>query len=272
MRKYKAKLIRIGRIAGIFYKSKNLSKTLVIYGLGAPVIPDMGLLQDAPVIMDFDVDLLVPDYIGYGRSDGVFTPLNCINTFLNLYQKLTKGCLGINYYENLKIELKYERIIFIGRSFGGTYVPLLPRYNPKITELGIIYPAVDNKSSGDIKGEESNEDFMRAMKFDGYHYLYRGISSKIWKKHLVNQDGLSPMDNIEFTSKAKLFIAHGEKDTCINFTKSVVYYNKILDMFPEKKEQFKLNLYPNSGHTFETSNPACRDFLNWLRIDKHCGQ
>lgn len=269
MRDYQSELIRIGGIAGMLYASSKPRKTLVIYGLGAPVLPDSGNLPDAPAIMNFDVDLFVPDYIGYGRSDGIFSPVNSIKTFLNLYKAIIKGGYGINHYENQKIELNYKRIIFIGRSFGGTYLPLLPKYNPKIKELGIIYPAVDNKSSGSMPPEESNEDFMRAMRQDGYRHLYRGILSKVWEKHLENKDGLSPMDNIQFLKDVKLFIGHGKKDECINYKKSVTYFDKILQTFPDRKQQYKLSLYPNSGHNYKTSNPASRDFLTWLGVARY---
>lgn len=252
----------------MFYSSGRKTDALVIYGLGAPVVPDSGNLPDAPIILNFDTDLLVPDYIGYGRSGGRFTPKNCIRTFLLLYEQLTNGCIAHNYYENIQIKLKYKRIIFIGRSFGGTYLPLLPRFNNKIGELGIIYPAVDNKSCGSIEGEESNEDFMRSMREDGYHYLYRGILNPIWSKHLINEDGLSPMDNIPYLSDARLFIGHGKEDRVIHFSKSVNYFEKIKGFFPDRLAQFKLNLYPETGHTFETSNPACQDLLKWLNVKK----
>lgn len=238
----------------------------VVYGLGAPVVPDSGNLPDAPYILKYPVDLFVPDYIGYGRSGGVFTPKNCIKTFLLLHKWLKKGCLGINHYENLKLGLKYKRIIFIGRSFGGTYVPLLPRYNPEIQELGLIYPAVDNASCGSVSGEETNEDFMRAMKSDGYRYLYRGIHSPDWTKHLNNEDGLSPMDNIKHLKKAKLFIGHGKQDKCIHYSKSQIYYRKILQSFPDKNDRFVFKLYPDSGHEPKTSNKATVDFLKWLKL------
>lgn len=268
MNKYQTKLIRINSISGILYWRKKNSRNLVVYGLGAPILPDSGNLPDAPVIMDYDTDLFVPDYLGYGRSDGFCTPRNCIKTFLDLYDWFKNGCTGFNYYENYQLRLRYPRVVFIGRSFGGSYVPLLPRFNKEIKELCLVYPAVDNESCGSILGEESNEDFMRAMKKDGYRYFYRGIMSPVWKKHLKNEDGLSPMDNINYLKNARLFIGHGKNDQCIHYSKSVIYYQKILAHFPERKNQFVLKLYSGSGHEPKTSNRAARDFLNWLKFRK----
>ena len=98
MRNINAELIKIGRVSGMFYHGKSRVRTLLVYGLGAPVVPDNGLLPEADVVMKYQADLFVPDYIGYGRSDGKFTPMGCINTFLNLYEGFAKGCVGKNYY------------------------------------------------------------------------------------------------------------------------------------------------------------------------------
>jgi len=235
---YTTQFLKINQIGGVHYTRRKLSDTLVIYGIGAPITPDNGNLPDAEIIGRYSVDIFVPDYIGYGRSDGIFTPKNCIKTFLYLYDWFSVGCVGRNAYLDTKIRLKYKRIIIIGRSLGGTYVPLLPRFNNEINELAIFYPVVDSKSCGSVKGEETNADFLRSMKEDGYHHLYRGILEKNWLKHLENEDDLSPMDNIAYLEKAKLFVAHGKKDECINFSKSLIYFQKIVQKFPNKKNQF----------------------------------
>jgi hypothetical protein len=261
-------LISIDGISGMYYQQSSHPTTIVIYGLGAPVVPDSGTLFEAQSILKYQTDLLVPDYIGYGRSDGTCTPDNCIQTFLQLDEQLTQGCRGRNFYLNTEVQLKYSTIIYIGRSFGGTYVPLLPRYNPSITQLGIIFPAVDNASCGSIEGEESNEDFMRAMLEGGYKYLYRGIDQPVWQDHLQNADGLSPMDNIEHLAATRLFIAHGKQDACINYTKSEKYYQKILATLPDQADQFKLKIYENGGHNSQTASEACEDILNWFQIPK----
>lgn len=261
---YTFKFLKIGNIGGNLYYTKKRSDAVIIYGIGAPISPDSGNLPDAPIILDKGVEIFVPDYIGYGRSDGVFTPRNCIKTFLELYDKLTDGCVGINFYSMEKVKLKYKRVLVVGRSLGGAYVPLLPRFNKEIKEMAILCPTVDQKAQGEHKGEESNEDFLRSMKKDGYYHLYRGILSKVWEKHLENEDGLSPMDNIKYLKEAKLFIGHGKKDKCIHYSKSVKYFEKIKSKFPDRKSQFVLKLYPTGDHGSSTTNPAIKDFIDWI--------
>lgn len=259
-------LLKIGQIVGMHYSTKMYSDTLIIYAIGAPIPPDSGTLPDAPFLLRFGTDIFVPDYLGFSRSDGKFTPKNCINTFLLLFKAFKKGCLAKNAYEKLTIKLKYKRIIFIGRSFGGTFIPLLPRFNPGIKEIAIFAPVVDSKSCGSIKGEETNEDFLKSMKYDGYKHLYRGILDKVWIDNLENKDGLSPMDNVRYLENTKLFIAHGKRDKCVHYSKSKKYYEKILEVFPKRKKQFKLKLYSKGKHDFTTTNKASRDFLKWLNL------
>lgn len=261
-----AELLRINGIAGMHYGCGKPTETIVIYGIGAPIVPDNGSLPDSPFILERNIDIFVPDYIGYGRSDGDFTPQNCIRTFTQLFENFRQGSEGKNYYEGLTTPLKYNRIIFIGRSFGGTYVPILPRFNPEIKELALFYPVVDSKHCGRVSGEETNVRFLGSMLEDGFYHLYRGILNPIWRAHLENEDDLSPMDNMGHLKNAKLFIAHGMKDTVVDYSHSVEYFNKLVEKYPNQKDRLRLNLYADGEHNKSTSNRAVQDLLDWLGI------
>jgi hypothetical protein len=262
----KSQLYKFKKIAGMYYPCSHPVRQIVVYGIGAPLPPDNGTLPGADIINRAGFDLFVPDYLGYGRSDGVFTPKNCIKTFLNLYDYFTTGCVGKNTLLNKTRRFKYRRVVFVGRSFGGTYVPLLPRFNPLITELILIFPVVDSASCGSVPGEETNRRFLESMKKDGYHHLYRGILASQWGRHLENLDDLSPMSNIRHLSRVKMFIGHGKQDRCVSFTKSLHYGKLITKMFP--KGQFKYKFYPLGGHDPFTAQKSIRDGLNWLNSKK----
>ena len=88
---YTAQLLKIGEIVGMFYSQGAPTDTMIIYGIGAPIPPDSGLLPAAPALMQDPVDLFVPEYIGYGRSDGVFTAMNCSKTCLDLFEAVQGG-------------------------------------------------------------------------------------------------------------------------------------------------------------------------------------
>lgn len=271
MKNYVDQFLRIGNISGVFYTVPGRNtKRLVIYGIGAPLPPDDGNLSDASVILDYDTDLYVPDYIGYGRSEGIFTPMNCIETFLCLYDAFKKGCTAVCNYADLKKELQYDEIHFIGRSFGGTYVTLLPRFNKKITNICAIFPVVDWTNIGKSKGhpEETVEGFYKALVDDGYQYLYRGVLNPMWRKHFAGGDDLNPLENIKYLEHATVFIGHGKKDTNIYYGNSVNFYNKILKTFPNKKDQFTLKLYPYD-HSKKTSNSVVIDYFKKMKSKKN---
>ena len=54
------------------------------------------------------------------------------------------------------------------------------------------------------------------------------------------------------------------KDVVVNYSKSQNYYEKILETFPENKDDFLLKLYSEGDHDKTTTNIAIEDFLNWV--------
>ena len=252
MKKIQTKLIRIKGIVGVLYKNFDEKvDSLVIFAKGAPNIPDDGSLVDAEIILDFKVNLFVPDYIGYGRSEGIFTPLNCVKTFLDLH----------NYFRRI-----YKKVHFIGFSFGGAFLSLLPRFNPEIKNICLITPILDYQSQGKFSEEETVDDFVNSMKKDGYKHLYRGILSTAWINHFNCKDDLYPLKNIKYLGKTKLFIAHGGKDKTIHFSKSVDYYKKIIKNFPGRAKNIRLKIYPDGDHNFLTRSLAIKDYFIFVGV------
>jgi hypothetical protein len=266
--RYKYNLIKIGGIAGNLYTRGSMKDTIVVYGKGAPIVPDFGEIDVAPAVLAKNVDLFVPDYIGFGRSDGMFTPMNCINTFLELNKSFKRGCTGINYGSMAEFRLKYKRVVNIGASFGGRFLPLLPKFDKSVKEIGILYSAMDVSGYGNLgKPEEKISDFMRVMRNAGYYHMYRGITSREWKLHLANRDDLAPVNNIKYLKDIKVFLAHGMLDDDINYMRSKQYYDRIVESFPEKAgKTLMLKLYKNGGHGSTTAIPAVKDYLRWIGL------
>lgn len=264
---YKYKTIKIRSIVGTYYSCGHKTDSILVWAIGGPTVPDNGGLLASKLILNRGIDVFVPDYLGFGRSDGLFTPKNCIKTLLLCFKYFKKGINALVPYDSTRIHLKYLRVLFVGKSLGGAYVPLLPRFNKGITEIGIFCGAVDQSKQGSVKGEETNEDFIRTIEQGGYKYLYRGFlkNKKVWWKHLNDLDGLSPMDNIMCLKKVKFFIAHGLKDETVHFSKAVKYFQAINTHFP-KNDNFKLKLYKNGDHGKSTTSPATKDFLDWIGV------
>ena len=69
--------------------------------------------------------------------------------------------------------LDYPEIIFLGMSYGGGVVPLLPKFCPEIRTIGLLYPVTDYRSFGKrgVK-EETVEDFLASIR-RGFSAQYR---------------------------------------------------------------------------------------------------
>jgi len=264
---FKYKTIKMGKIVGTYYSCGQKTNRVVVWAIGGPTVPDNGKLEAAPAILQRGIDLFVPDYLGFGRSDGIFTPMNCINTLLMVYKYFKKGVIGTCFYDMSKFKLKYQKIYFVGKSLGGAYVPLLPKFNKNITEIGVFCGAVDQSEQGKVTDEETNDDFIRTIEDGGYKYLYRGFveNKNLWMSHLNDLDGLSPMDNIKHLKDVKVFVAHGKKDGVVHFSKAVKYVEAIKKEFPAKRD-VKLKLYKNGDHGSSTVNKATKDFLDWIGV------
>lgn len=268
--KYNHNLIKIGSIVGNLYTRGSKKDAIVIYGKGAPGVPDSGSIDVAETILSRGIDLFVPDYIGFGRSDGRFTPMNCVNTFLELNKAFKRGCTGIDYSSMKSFRLKYKRVINIGASFGGRFLPAVARLDKSVKEIGILYSAMDVTEYGNLgKPEEKITDFMRVMKNSGYHHMFRGILENNWKRHFANKDDIAPVNNIKCLKDIKVFIAHGMLDDDINYVRSKQYFEKIAKTFPEKVgKTLVLKLYRNGGHGKTTAIPAIKDYLKWIRAGR----
>lgn len=255
---------KIEGLAGGIYSSKNYkSDTVVIYAIGAPIMPDFGNLPDAPLITSMSADVFAPDYYGYGRSDGTFTPSGCMQTLVDAHRFLQEGCKAKNTYDMQQTELHYRKVLFIGRSFGANFTALLPRYSPiPVESIALVSPCIDNKSQGSIPGEETNELFLESMERDGFHHVYRGILDPVWKDHLWGKDEYDAMEHVEHLGNTRVFIGHGKNDPVVHHSKSERYYKRLMERFPMQRNQYRFSQF-DGGHGSDTTTPASFHFLKW---------
>lgn len=75
-------LVKNGLVAS-FYQSANPNGKLMVVAIGAPNLIDVGALRNASLLTDAGYDVLVPEYYGFCRSEGEFTPMNSIETLLD---------------------------------------------------------------------------------------------------------------------------------------------------------------------------------------------
>ncbi|HRI36668.1 MAG TPA: hypothetical protein PK765_06505 [bacterium] len=61
--------------------------------------------------------------------------------------------------------VSYDRFVFMGISYGGGVVPILPRYDEAIDTIACFYPVLEYASLG-LRGvqEETVDDFLGAIR------------------------------------------------------------------------------------------------------------
>ena len=76
--------------------------------------------SEAALLTTAGFDLIRPEYYGYARSDGLFSPKNCIQTVYDTIQICKQQVSVLSIYEDEQFILPvYEEIIIIGHSYGG---------------------------------------------------------------------------------------------------------------------------------------------------------
>ncbi len=249
------------RLVASYARSGNPNGTLVIVAIGAPNAVDIDSLRNADLLTAAGYDVLVPDYYGFARSGGRFTPQNSIKTLLDARKYAMGGEWTVAYSGESKI-LEYSNIVFLGLSYGGGVVPLLPKFCPEIDTIGLFYPVTDYRSFGKrgVK-EETVEDFLRALK-TGFRPLYRGIDDPVWTRQFDDALRLTPMLETAYLKNVRVFLAHGTEDESIYYKKTAEYAAKLRSEFPRNDIEYRE--YPGLQHGFSTMLPATEDFIRFL--------
>jgi pimeloyl-ACP methyl ester carboxylesterase len=87
-------------------------------------------------------DVVRPDWYGFGRSDGVFTPDTCFQTIVDSYRYFDEGGVVLDTRTRQEYYAKYEQIVLIGGSFGAWFAGRIGEYLPDIVQIGLFYPAL----------------------------------------------------------------------------------------------------------------------------------
>lgn len=240
-------LIRFGKVIGCFYQTGN-STAVVLYAKGGPSFGDDGHSPIWSVCKRFGVALLVPDYIGYCRSEGTFSFRNCVKT-LTESEKFLKGKISaLNLGKNNKFKVNFDKIILIGSSWGGAIVPFFEKYQKSsIEHIGMISPVTDWKTQGKVN--KCEEDVVKTAQLisSGYKNIYRGFKNSDWPQIFAGQKSeYNPIDNTHLLNGKKVYILHGNKDKVVYWKKSQQYYQVLKKT--NKNGEVHFRLLPNATH------------------------
>ncbi len=217
--------------ATLYYNNTNTKVLLLAWGC-----PSTWKQYDIKKFIDLWYDIVIPEYLWFLRSDGLFTPDWCIETIETTRDYIIQWEL-YDVQWTFVIWKKYNSIYYIGFSFWGMrscyfkswcfdqYYLLAPLLTPWSLEAG----------------EETLEDFYYAMQYF-YPHVYRWFDQQTWSIFFENHTMY--LDQLKDKS---ICILHGKKDFSIRHHRS----EHICTVFPH----IQLHLYPYIKHS---SSPLLR--------------
>lgn len=262
------KVLRFWKLIGSYYISEKKTDTLIIIWIWAPNLMDVDSLRNASILTNAWYDVITPEYYGFCRSEGKFTPTNSIKSLLAT-KKFFKNWLAINIYSWEEIKVSYKKFIYLGMSYGWWVAPLLPKFDKEVKTIAMFYPVTDYSTfwKRGVK-EETVDDFLSSIK-RGFSKIYNGINLPIWKKHFEDKTDLIPVKNIKYLKDVNVFLAHGTDDISIYYKKTREYYEKL--KLCNKKGNYLYKEYKWLWHGFDTMERASYDMIKWLQeVDKKC--
>ncbi len=254
------RLIKIKQVAGFLYQNEKKADTVVIYAKGGPGLGDKGQNEGWPVARRFGYDLLIPDYIGFCRSDGEFSFRSCIETFYECEDFANGKLQATDAETGITFSVKYKNIILIGSSWGGSMVPFLEKYRKSgINTIGMIKPVTDWTSQGRTKDPEEDTVMTNKQVDLVWTHLYRGYHNSEWPEIFTNKHlpEFNPVDQTAMLAGKQVLVVHGTEDDVVNYKKTVKYYGEL----KKHKVSSKLKLY-KGDHSSAITVKGFRFILN----------
>lgn len=255
------KVVKFWKLVWTYYQAEKESDTLIIVAIWAPNLMDVDNLRNANILTNLWYDVISPEYYGFCRSEGRFTPKNSIKTLIDTKNFFKSWVLKSVYsWENIKVS--YKNFIFLGMSYGWWVVPLLPKYDKEIKNIAMFYPVTDYSSFWKrwVK-EETVEDFCNSI-YRWFSKIYRSINLTIWKKQFSDSTPYIPIKNIKYLENSNIFLAHGTLDKSIYYKKTSEYYEKIKKEFPDINIVYKE--YSWAWHWVDTMFPATYEMIDFF--------
>lgn len=218
-------------LVGQYYQTEGNNK-LVIYLWWAPSLP-ASMDSEASLLTKKWFDFIRPEYYGYARSDGFFSPKNCIQSVYDTIQIFRQQIPMISIYEDEEIIApQYDEIVIIGASLGARITTAIPKFDELITEIVLLYPRFNYDDMNMIwYPEESDEEFLRQLIL-GYKYIYRFAPDTDPYDAIINIGNLNPLLDFNHLKDAKVFVGHGSADDVIWCWRSEQFIQQLKEMNP----------------------------------------
>lgn len=244
-----------------YYQTLGNTK-LAILAQGAPGMPGWSE-EDAAIVAKWWFDLIRPDYYGYARSDGFFSPKNCIQTAYDTIQTFRQMMPLLDCYNNTELLAPYyDEIVVIGGSFWWRIAAMMPKFDPSIQEIVLLYPRLAPDNMG-LLGypEESDEEFLRQYTF--HKHIYRFADGMDPFEAMIDIGSLSPLVDYSHLQDTKVFIWHGTADDVIWSWRSQQFVDQLLAMNPAG--EYKYAEYYGLDHGHLCKQAGLKGRLHWRK-------
>ncbi len=219
-------------LVGQYYQTDGNNK-LAIWLWWAPSLPSL-LDKEANILTKKWFDLIRPEYYGHARSDGFFSPKNCIQTAYDTIQTFRQQIPMISIYEDEEIIAPYyDEIVIIWHSYGWWIAAAMPKFEEFITEVVLLAPWFAYEDMDMIwQPEESDEDFLRQVLL-GYKNIYRFSPDSDPYESIINIVNLNPLLDLNTFQNTKVFVWHGSADDVIWAGRSKAFVEQLRAMNPD---------------------------------------
>lgn len=260
-------IIKLNKVVSSLYIPEN-PKLAIIVAQGGPGLGDKLNSEFWTVCKKHGAILMVPDYIGFCRSDGKFNFKNCITTLYECEDFLKGKLKATDGFNGQKISSpNISKIVLVGSSWGGAIAPFIDKYKKTgISDLVQISPVTDWNTLGDgIHPEETRNQVDTAIE-TVMSNLYRGYKTSEWKEIFSNKKvrpEYNPIENLKLLKNKNVYVFHGNKDKSVHWSRSKIYVDKLKKSRLAKSVSWKLLL--NSKHGGSTKSRGLASYFKTLK-------
>lgn len=232
-------------LVGQYFQSEWNNK-LVVWLAGAPGMPSFAE-SDAMLLAEWWYDLIRPDYYGYARSDGFFSPKNCVQTWYDTIQTFRQRVPVFSIYKAEELDVPcYDEIVVIWASYGWWIAGILPRVDPELKEIVILFPRLGYDDMWQLGyPEETDEEFLRQYAL-AYKHIYRFKPESDPYETMLDIGLYNPLLDLQHLRDVTVFLAHGTADQVVWVGRTQKFFNQLLAMNPWGS--YTYDEYPDLWH------------------------
>lgn len=219
------------------YFQTEWNTKLVVWLGWAPGLPSPAH-DDAQILANWGFDLIRPDYYGHARSEGIFSPQNCIQTAYDTIQTFSERLSTISIYTPTEIiPSVYEEIVVVGSSFWGRVTAIMPKFDEKIKEIVLLYPRFAPDNANRLGNpEETDEDLIRQYSLQKNIYRFAPEGDPYDAFCQIN--GFNSEEDASHLSDTKIFVWHGSADDVVWCGRSRQLVDKLRQENPQGKYHY----------------------------------